>query len=631
MLRGAFLAAAVALLAPAAGVHAAASVAVVPAAFSPRLAQGATISVQLDAPRKLGIALVSARGRRLGWISRPHVRRAVRLTWSGRLHGVSVPDGSYRVVARANRRGVASASVVVDSRAPLLRRLHLETKSYPYAGDGRLVKTVSPNGDGLRDFAFVRFRLSEPATVMLQVFRTRKKLIGPIWGTEVTLPAGKRAIAWTPDRATPPREYVLRLVAVDPLGNRRIYGRSSPSETSVPRGPVVRVQGVEASFRKRSYAPGQAATLRISTDARRLSMQIFQAGPEAEPTFRNDEMKGVPVAPPHDLDWRRHEQGPGQVTFQIGNWRSGLYFARIIARDGRRGYAPFVVRPAALGTTRVAVIVPTNTWEAYNFRDVDGDGWGDTWYAAESISSVDLRRPHLNRGVPYRFRSYDLAFLRWLYQRGHDADFLSDDDLDAIESGDALAAAYDLVIFAGHEEYVTTHTYDVVERYRDLGGNLMFLSANNFFWQVERRGDRIVRTSQWRSLGRPEARVIGAQYLANDNGSRQKPFIVTGADAAPWAFEGTGLGNGSTFGLYGIEIDAMTPDSPPGTTVLAAIPDAFGPGRTAQMTYYETPAGAKVFDAGALNFGGSIWPVGRVQDPALPILMDNLWAHMTVP
>jgi hypothetical protein len=630
MIRCAVPVAAGAFLASAAGVHATTSVAVDPAAFSPHLGR-ATISVQLDAPRKMSITLVSARGRRLGWIARPHLRRGVRLTWSGRLHGASVPDGSYRVVVRAGGKRVASAPVVVDSTAPLLRRLHIETKSYPFSGDARLVKTVSPTSDGLRDFAFVKFRLSEPATVTVQAYRTRKTLIGPIWGTQVTLSRGKRAIAWTPARGTPPREYALRVVAVDQLGNTRIYGRSSPGQTSIPRGPVVRVQGVDASFRKRSYAPGQRATLRISTDARQLSMQIFQAGPETEPTFRNDEMKGVAVEPPHELDWRRHARAPGQVTFPIGNWRSGLYFARIIARDGRRGYAPFVVRPTALGTTRVAVVIPTNTWEAYNFRDVDGDGWGDTWYAADSIASVDLRRPHLDRGVPYRFRSYDLAFLRWLYARGHDADFLSDDDLDSIESGDALAAAYDLVVFEGHEEYVTTHMYDVVERYRDLGGNLMFLSANNFFWQVERRGERIVRTEQWRALGRPEARLIGAQYLANDNGSRQKPYVVTGADTVPWAFQGTGLGNGATFGLYGIEIDATTPDSPPGTAVLATIPDAFGPGRTAQMTYYVTPAGAKVFDAGALNFGGSVWPVGRVQDPALPILMDNLWAQMTAP
>ena len=35
---------------------------------------------------------------------------------------------------------------------------------------------------------------------------------------------------------------------------------------------------------------------------------------------------------------------------------------------------------------------------------------------------------------------------------------------------------------------MTTHEYDVVTRYRDLGGNLMFLSANNFFWKVDKQG-----------------------------------------------------------------------------------------------------------------------------------------------
>ncbi len=98
---------------------------------------------------------------------------------------------------------------------------------------------------------------------------------------------------------------------------------------------------------------------------------------------------------------------------------------------------------------------------------------------------------------------------------------------------------------------------------------------------------------------------------------------MTGADAAPWAFAGTGLGNGSAFGRYGVEIDAVTPSSPPGTHVLARIPDLFGPGRSAEMTYYETSNGARVFSAGALNFGGTImlWPeVGR--------FLDNIWARM---
>jgi hypothetical protein len=43
------------------------------------------------------------------------------------------------------------------------------------------------------------------------------------------------------------------------------------------------------------------------------------------------------------------------------------------------------------------------------------------------------------------------------------------------------------------------------------------------------------------------------------------------------------------------------------------------------MTYYETPAGAKVFAAGALNFGASL---GR---PEVDRLLANVWARLTVP
>jgi hypothetical protein len=130
----------------------------------------------------------------------------------------------------------------------------------------------------------------------------------------------------------------------------------------------------------------------------------------------------------------------------------------------------------------------------------------------------------------------------------------------------------------------------------------------------------------WRTLGRPEARLCGVQYSANDDGARQAPFDVIDTDAAPWLFEGTGLQNGSKLGEmvggYGIEIDGTTPDSPPGTKVVAMIPDLFGPGLHAEMTYYETAAGARVFSAGALDFGGSatFWPVRR--------MLDNLWRHM---
>ena len=119
------------------------------------------------------------------------------------------------------------------------------------------------------------------------------------------------------------------------------------------------------------------------------------------------------------------------------------------------------------------------------------------------------------------------------------------------------------------------------------------------------------------------------QYRANDDGQKQGVFTVQNAAATPWLWDGTGLTDGSTFGQfvggYGIEIDSTTADSPPGTIVVAQIPDLLGPGITAQMSYYETPEGAKVFAAGTLDFGGSatFWPVKR--------MLDNLWAGCRFP
>jgi hypothetical protein len=43
------------------------------------------------------------------------------------------------------------------------------------------------------------------------------------------------------------------------------------------------------------------------------------------------------------------------------------------------------------------------------------------------------------------------------------------------------------------------------------------------------------------------------------------------------------------------------------------------------MTYYETPAGAKVFAAGALNFAAS------AGQPPVSTLLENLLARLSVP
>jgi hypothetical protein len=379
---------------------------------------------------------------------------------------------------------------------------------------------------------------------------------------------------------------------------------------------------LSAAFTARSYLPGQVATLKLRTDARRLILQVLRAGAE-----RNFSRVGKPWGPPTTVHWvSGGRSAPLPVT--IGDWSSGLYFLRVTTGRGEVTYAPFIVRSPTPGlSSRVAVVLATYTWAAYNHWDANADGTGDTWYADQRIRAVNLQRPFLNQGKPPYYRTYDRGFLRFLVQKGHRADHFSDEDLDTYESGEQLAQLYDLIVFHGHHEYQTWRSFDLIERYRDLGGNLAFLSANNFFWRVELKDNKIWRIKKFRDLGRPEARIVGVQYRANDRGGRAQPYVMINRDGAPWLFAGLPFENGQPLGTarYGIEFDMVTPDSPPGTTVLAevnpALPD---PSIRGQMAYYTTPAGAKVFAAGTLGFGGSSNPVGDV-------LFTNLWAHLVRP
>jgi hypothetical protein len=98
--------------------------------------------------------------------------------------------------------------------------------------------------------------------------------------------------------------------------------------------------------------------------------------------------------------------------------------------------------------------------------------------------------------------------------------------------------------------------------------------------------------------------------------------VVKGARAAPWLFAGTGLRNGDRFGRFGVEVDARGPASPRGIVLLAQAKDIFGPGRSAEMAYYSTPGGARVFAAGALDFGTA------ARTPIVDRLLVNLFRRL---
>ena len=385
-----------------------------------------------------------------------------------------------------------------------------------------------------------------------------------------------------------------------------------------------------AGFLARSYAPGQVAVLNIGGgDTNRATLQIFQAGasgtpgPAAAPGWDKHTF-GKPVTPPQQL---RRPSGNGRwlVHVSIGSgWASGDYVARL-TWGGHTDYAPFVLRPRRLGAEPVLVVEPTNTWHAYDVVD------GDSWYLDPSVHVIDLTHPFASSrvsgapvpaGLPEQFSRFDLGFLRWYWHSGYRADFISDDDLERVSSARQLHR-YRLIVFAGHEEYVTSHTFNLITRYRNAGGNLAFLSANNFFYKVSVSGNTMTGRTRWRDLGRPEAALVGAQYAGwNEGKYPNRPYRITNTAAAPWLFAGTHLHDGSAVGNYGIEVDEPNAASPPHTHVLAAIPNELGPGKPAEMTIYKRGR-STVFDAGAINFGASAhWP-------ALSRLFSNLWSHLS--
>ena len=476
----------------------------------------------------------------------------------------------------------------------------------PFAGDRPDLTTVSPNGDGHRDVATIAYDSPSAGYAKLRVERADHK--GAVLIEDaVPVSAGPVTLAWTPPSFEAPGTYIVRV--------------TSPAGVPAPLA-YVRVQTIDAAAGAAGYAPGDVAHVAVATDAPELHVEVLHVDATSEATEDNHSVVGTVVERLPAFRWQ-HRDAPHNVGVPVGNWPSGVYFIRVAAADGRVGFAPIVVRPKRLGTHRVAVVMPTYTWQAYNFYDRNGDGRGDTWYAGWRVHEMRLGRPYLYGGVPSHFRSYDLPFLAWASTH-QQADYLSDADLEQIGSGARLARLYDLVVFPGHHEYVTQREYDAVRGFRDRGGNLAWLSANNFFWKVVHHGPMLERVQQWRKLGQPEASLIGVQYRGNDEGQRRGPMQPV-PGKAPWLFAGTPLANGEAWGHFGIEIDHTAPSSPRGTTVVASVPDLYGPGFTAQMTYYETERGAKVFAAGAFSLAK------EALDPVGAQLLQNLFDRLEKP
>ena len=264
-------------------------------------------------------------------------------------------------------------------------------------------------------------------------------------------------MTWAPAATTNPRTFLIRLTATDRAGNQIAYGATNAFVGRAPKGVVVRIQGIDAAFGQPSFAPGQTA--RITVVDRRAGADLPRV-PRRAGTGRH--LRGQPArGRRHRRAARRRSTGRrGRASRTRSRSSSRTSRAASTTSSSAAPTAASATRRSSCGrrrsatTSRVLVVLPTNTWQAYNFQDVDGNGYGDTWYAGPPNSTVKLSRTYIARGVPPRFYRYDLPFLHWLYWSGKNAEFISDSDFDLIGSATTSHARTTSIVFEGHEEYV---------------------------------------------------------------------------------------------------------------------------------------------------------------------------------
>jgi hypothetical protein len=341
------------------------------------------------------------------------------------------------------------------------------------------------------------------------------------------------------------------------------------------------------------------------------------------------------------------------VTDQLrvpGDWVSGYYLAlfRITAGDSRGtvGFTPFIVQAPAGDRSSVLVIVPTNTWEAYN-------PWGGpSLYPRPEAVKVSFDRPYTYHDL----FEWEYPLLRFLERTGYDLSYATDDDVDR---NPAILLSHKLDLAAGHAEYWTFKERRAWEAARAAGVNLAFMGANTGYWQVryENRDRTLVSYKYWpdpipnaalktvrfRDLRppQPECELLGEQYRADAKSSEDgRYFNYRVATRDAW-FRGTGLHKGSLLnGVVALEFDSLAHSChvPPPTVLLR-----FRKGRfAADAVRYRACSGSEVFDAGSLMFSWGLdsfrdpdysppyWPVPPGPIPALQQFMRNAIADMQV-
>jgi hypothetical protein len=424
-----------------------------------------------------------------------------------------------------------------------------------------------------------------------------------------------------------------------------------------------RSRWIEGYCSKQSVRAGEEIDLFVSTDpAARFKVELFRMGYYGGRGARKVgelgpfEGKAQPVPAPGEKDL--HEcQWEKTATLKVPDHLvSGVYLGRLttLPEEGKpywQSYVIFIVkddRPAD-----ILFQCSDNTWQAYNrwpshysvySHPKGGQGpWADVSfdrpYGREAQHEAIVNDP-LTMGAG-EFLPFEFPLAYWLEENGYDVTYCANSDMLTPERGLKCKA----FLSVGHDEYWDIRQFRSVEKMRDEGVSLLFLSGNSVCWVTPMRESssgapnrimfrggpygsqndyalgRIRDHGPFPEHGPDEGLLMGARNVEPVNGGGD--WIVAKPDH--WIFEGTGVVAGEAIpGLIGWEYHGQPATEIPGLEVVAG-GTAWVGGEVPQQwaaTVYPGPRGNVVFNASTI-----FWAQGLSRPPGhtLP------WSHWSRP
>ncbi|MFL5920183.1 MAG: N,N-dimethylformamidase beta subunit family domain-containing protein [Gaiellaceae bacterium] len=514
---------------------------------------------------------------------------------------------------------VAAALVVAavpGAAAQTPAMLRIESLSTP---------VISPNGNGVNDSLTMRTNASPGTLLGLRVYAWGGRLAG--WKrirTGVSSTTGE--LTWdgtsSTGRTLGDGTYQVTVCYKDP-------GLLLP-----PRG-VLRPGAAEGSVRRPPWRSTGCAANPHVVRVERLALYVDSTGSfhhgERVPLVLSADRGQAGVSLERDCNVSEEQMVPsrdGSITIPLGN-PPGLYHAVAGDAAGDQFRAPVVVRspvPLDRPEPHTALVVwPYLTWRAYNAYDADLNGIPDSWYQFWRQRRVSLKGPLLRDGLEDDHRAA-APFSRWLCLRAVRTQHVTDVELGRLPL--STLRRYSAIVFPGHTEYYEPKTYDLLTRYRNDGGNLVFLQANPFYRRVRIDRDRnaVVMTDYDAREGRSDFALAGVGY----DGCcfpkvRAVPYVAAAGrdyERVRWLFRGTGIGPGEAFGLAASESDRMDPQLTPRDHVVAAQAIIRGKRGAINAAMVWSRAGrGQVFATGNYTFL-------RMGRPLTDTLLDNVWRQL---